>query len=63
MKKKTKKLALAKETVRNLGVAVSGGSATATDACTYTCGNSCGSVCPGSRMIACFNTQQATCTR
>lgn len=62
MKKKTKKLVLAKETVRSIGVATGGTNETYTCGCTYTCGNTCGGVCTASRMIACFNTQQASCT-
>lgn len=55
MKKKAKKLVLAKETVRSMGAVVGGTNET------YTCGNTC-SVCPASRQIACFNSQQASCT-
>lgn len=66
MKKKTKKLVLAKETVRSLGetdLAVPRGANTT--ACTGTCGVTCFNsdviTCGGSGNIACFATQQSSC--
>jgi len=59
-KKKMKKLVLAKETLRSIDLAVGRGLTDGT--CTNTCGNTCGTCTGGSRYIACFNTQQTSCT-
>jgi len=60
MKKQGKKLVLAKETLRSLGetdLAIPQGANTG--ACTNTCGVICGG---GSGNIACFYSQQSSCT-
>jgi hypothetical protein len=58
MKKRIKKLVLTKETVKNLNPddqgRVNAGTDTATDNCTYTCGNSC-PACAASKLYACFS--------
>jgi hypothetical protein len=58
MKKRVKKLVLTKETVKTLNPddqgQVIGGSDTATDNCTYTCGPSC-ITCAASRLYRCFS--------
>ncbi len=65
MRKKTKKLVLAKETVRSLGktdLAVPRGGTSAV--CTASCGIMCetGLKCGGSGNVNCFATQQGSCT-
>jgi len=59
-KKNMKKLVLAKETLRSIDRAMGGGFTD--DTCTNTCGNTCGTCSGASRLIACFNTQQTSCT-